>query len=79
VLVSGLDLFDLDEVSVARTTIAQAGSVGFGRLALTEGEGAVLVRRPGAVIVTDDGLRLAVAESYVVGGHDSTSPEVAAV
>jgi hypothetical protein len=75
VLVGGSDLLDLDEVSVARTVIAHAGGVGFRRLALTEGKGAAPVRSPGAVIVTDDGLRLAVAESDTVDGHGSTSPE----
>jgi len=58
-LVGGGELLDLDEISVARTVIAHAGGVGFRRLALTEGEGAAPVGRPGAVIITDDRLGLA--------------------
>jgi hypothetical protein len=68
VLVGGSDL-DLDDVSVARTTIPQAGGMGFRSLAPTDGEGATPVRRPGAVIVTHDGLGFAVAECDEVGGH----------
>ena len=67
-LVGGSDL-DLDDVSVARTTIPHAGGVGFRSLAPTDGEGATPVRRPGAVIVTHDGLGFAVAECDEVGGH----------
>src|SRR6266436_9668743 len=43
--------------------------MGFRSLAPTDGEGATPVRRPGAVIVTHDGLGLAVAECDEVGGH----------
>src|SRR6266566_4445181 len=73
VLVGGSDLLDADELSVPRTAIAHPGGVGFRRLAPTEGERASPIRRPGAVIVTDDGLGLAVAESDLVDGH-SASP-----
>jgi hypothetical protein len=69
VVVGGSDLVDLDDVSVARTTIPHAGGVGFRSLAPTEGEGATPVRRPGAVIVTHDGLGFVVAECDEVGGH----------
>ena len=67
-LVGGSDL-DLDNVSVARTTIPHAGGMGFRSLAPTDGEGATPVRRPGAVIVTHDGLGFAVTECDEVGGH----------
>jgi len=69
VVVGGSDLVDLDDVSVARTTIPHAGGVGLRSLAPTEGESATLVRRPRAVIVTHDGLGFAVAECDEVGGH----------
>jgi hypothetical protein len=68
VLVGGSDL-DLDNVGVARTTIPHAGGMGFRSLAPTDGEGATPVRRPGAVIVTHDGLGFVVAECDEVGGH----------
>jgi hypothetical protein len=67
------DLLDVDELGVPRTAIAHPGGVGFGRFAPTEGEGAPLVRCPGAVIVTDDGLGLAVAESDLVDSHGGAS------
>ena len=67
-LVGGSDL-DLDNVSVARTTIPHAGGMGFRSLAPTERESATPVRRPGAVIVTHDGLGFAVTECDEVGGH----------
>jgi hypothetical protein len=73
-LVGGGDLVHLNEVSVSRTLVAQPSSVGFGRIALTESGGAAAVRRPGAVIVTDDGLCRAVAESDAVNRHCGTSP-----
>ena len=41
----------------------------FRRLTPTEREGSTPVRRPRAVIVTDDGLGFAVAECDVVDGH----------
>jgi hypothetical protein len=66
VLVGGSDL-DLDDVSVARTTIPHAGGMGFRSLAPTES--ATPVRRPGAVIVTHDGLGFVVAECDEIGGH----------
>jgi hypothetical protein len=44
-------------------------------LALGEGNGAVPVRRPGAVIVTEDGSGLAVAERDLINGHGGTSFE----
>ena len=68
-VVGGSDLVDLDDVSVARTTIPHAGGVVVRHLALGEGNGAVPVRRPGAVIVTHDGLGFVVAECDEVGGH----------
>ena len=46
-----------------------SGGVDFRSLAPTEGESATPVRRPGAVIVTHDGLGFAVAECDEVGGH----------
>ena len=67
-LVGGSDL-DFDDVSVARTTIPQAGGMGFRSLAPTDGEGSTPVRRPGAVIVTHDGLSFVVAECDEIGGH----------
>jgi hypothetical protein len=42
----------------------------FSRLAPRKSEGAAPVRGPRAVIVTDDGLGLAVAERDLVGNHD---------
>jgi len=69
VLVGGSDLVDLDDVSVARTTIPHAGGMGFRSLAPTERESATPVRRPGAVIVTHDGLGFVVAECDEIGGH----------
>src|SRR5262249_28707547 len=71
----GGELLDLDEISVARTAIAHAGSVGFRHLALADCEGAAPIGRPGAVVITDDGFSLAVAESDVVGGHGRPSLE----
>ena len=67
-LVGGSDL-DLDDVSVARTTIPHTGGMGFRSLASTERESATPVRRPGAVIVTHDGLGFVVAECDEIGGH----------
>jgi hypothetical protein len=75
VLVAGSDLLNSNELSVARTAIAHAGGVGFRRLTPTEGQGATPVRRPRAVIVTDDGLSFAVAECDVVNGHSGIPPE----
>jgi len=77
-LVVDSDLLHLNEVSVSRTLVAQPISVGFGRIAPAESGGAAPVRSPGAVIVTDDGLRLAVTESDMVGRHCGTSPKVVA-
>jgi hypothetical protein len=74
----GGDLLDFNEVSVARTLIAHAGGMGFRRTTSTNDDGAAPVRRPGAVIVTHDGLGLAVAESDLVDRHCGTSPKVAA-
>src|SRR5882672_11377715 len=74
-LVGGGKLLDLDQVSVARTAIAHAGGMGFRRPSLTESEGAAVVSRPAAVIITDDGLALAVAESDAIGGHGRLSFE----
>jgi hypothetical protein len=59
-VVGGGDLLDLNEVSVARTLIAQPSGVGFRRTTLADGDSAAPVRRPGAVIITDDGLAPAV-------------------
>jgi hypothetical protein len=61
-LVGGSDLLDGNQLGVARIAIAHAGGVGFRRLTPTKGEGATLVRRPHAVIVTDDSLGFAVAK-----------------
>jgi hypothetical protein len=72
VLIGGGDLLNVDELSVAWTAVAQAGGVGF-RFAPVEGHGTSLVRRPGAVKVTDDGLGLAVAKGDLVDGHSGTS------
>src|SRR5438105_8952376 len=69
VLVRGSHLLDRDDVSVARTTIPQAGGLGLRSFAPTEGESATPVCRPGAVIVTHDGLGFAVAECDEVGSH----------
>jgi hypothetical protein len=41
--------------------------VGFRRITLPDGDRAAPVRRPGAVIVTDNGLALAVVESDLIG------------
>ena len=78
-VIVGTDLLDVDDVRVARTAIAQAGGVGFRRFAPTEREGATPVGRPSAVIITDDSLGLAVAESNVVDGQGGTSFEFAKV
>jgi len=72
VLVRGSHLLDRDDVSVARTTIPQAGGLGLRSFAPTEGESATPVCRPGAVIVTHDGLGFAVAECDEVGGHSTS-------
>jgi hypothetical protein len=69
VLVGGSHLLDLDNVSVARTTIPHSGGVGFRSFAPTEGESATPVRRPRAVVVAHDGLGFAVAECDEVGIH----------
>ena len=74
----GRKLLDLDQVSVAWTAIAHLGGMGFGRVALTKGESAALVRCPAAVIVADDGLGFAVAESDVVDRYDGPPSKVAA-
>src|SRR6266481_9477956 len=68
-LIVGSGLLDFDEVSVARTAIPHASRVDLRSLAPTEGESATPVRRPRAIIVTDDGLGFAVTECDVVGGH----------
>jgi hypothetical protein len=73
VLVDGDDLLDGNQLSVARTPIAHPGGVNFCRLALRKGDGASPVRRPGAVIITNDGLGLAVAKRDLVVGHRGTS------
>ena len=75
-VVGGGDLLDLNEVRVTRALIAQPGGVGFRRTTLPDGDRAAPVRRPGAVIVTDDSLALAVAKSDLVGRYSGTSPEV---
>ena len=69
VLVGGDDLLDGNQLSVARTAVAHAGSVDFCRLTPPEGERATTIRRPRTVIVTDDGLGFAVAKCDVVDGH----------
>src|SRR6516165_1080536 len=71
VLVGGGDLLDGNELGVARATIAHAGGVGFGRLSPAEGESALAVRRPRAVIVADDSLGFALAKCDVVDGHSA--------
>jgi hypothetical protein len=70
-VVGGNDLLHLDEVSVAWTAIPHARGVDFRSLAPMEGESATPIRRPRAVVVTDDGLGLAVAECDLVGGHSA--------
>ena len=74
-LVAGSDLLNSNELSVAWAAIAHAGGVGFCRLTPTEGERATPVRRPRTVIVTDDGLRFAVAKCDAVDGHSGIPPE----
>ena len=69
VLVGGDDLLDGNQLSVARTAVAHAGSVDFCRLTPPEGERATTIGRPRTVIVTDDGLGFAVAKCDVVDGH----------
>ena len=68
-LIDGRDLLDANQLSVARTAIAHAGGVVFGRFTPREGKGATAVRCPCAVIITDDGLGFAVAKCDVVDGH----------
>ena len=63
------------ELSVARTAIAHAGGVDFRRLTPAESQGPTPVRRPRAVIVTDDGLGFAVAKCDVVDGHNGIPSE----
>jgi hypothetical protein len=75
VLVGGRDLLDGNQLSVARAAIAHAGGVIFRRLSPTQGEGAMLVGRPRAVIIADDSLGFAVAEYDVVGGQSGIPPE----
>ena len=75
-VVRGGDLLDLNEVSIARTLIAQPSSMCFRRMTPPDGDSATPVRRLGAVIVTDDGLARAVAESDLVDCHSGTSPKV---
>src|SRR6516162_7944569 len=48
---------------------------GLPRITLTEGDGVAPIRRPGAVIVADNGLGLTVAERDMVGRHGGISPE----
>ena len=69
VLVGGRDLLDGNQLSVARAAITHAGGVVFRRLSPTQGEGAMLVGRPRAVIVADDSLGFAVAERDMVDRH----------
>ena len=69
VLVAGRELLNGNQLSVARAVIAHAGGVVFRRLSPTQGEGAMLVGRPCALIVADDGLGFAVAECDVVERH----------
>ena len=69
-LVGGSDRLDVDELGVPRTAIAHPGGV-----VPTEGEGASPFRRPGAVIVSDDGLGLAVAERNLADRHGGPSFE----
>src|SRR5216683_2902233 len=73
-LIVGSGLLDFDEVSVARTAIPHASRVDLRSLAPTKGESATPVRRPRAIIVTDDGLGFAVTECDVVGGGHSGIP-----
>jgi len=75
VLVGGRDLLDGNQLSVARAAIAHAGGVVFRRLSPTQGEGAMLVGRPRAVIVADDSLGFAVAKCNAVDGHSGIPPE----
>jgi hypothetical protein len=58
----------VDKLGIPRAAIAHPGSVVFRHLALGEGKGAVPMRRPGAVIVTEDGSGLAVAKRDLIGG-----------
>src|SRR5262249_31723830 len=69
------DVLDGKELSVARTAVAHAGSVGFCRLTPTEGERAPPISCPRAVIVTDDGLGFAVPKCDAVDGHSGVPPE----
>jgi hypothetical protein len=78
VSVPGGDLLDGNQLSVARTAVAHAGSVGFCRLTPPEDERATPIRRPRTVIVTDDGLGFAVAKCDVVDGHGGI-PSVASM
>jgi hypothetical protein len=78
-LVVGGDLLDLNDVSVARTLISHPSGVSFRRITLMDGDSAAPVRRPGAVIITNDGLGLSIAESYLVGRHRGTSPPAAVI
>ena len=75
VLVAGRELLNGNQLSVARAVIAHAGGVVFRRLSPTQGEGAMLVGRPCALIVADDGLGFAVAKCDAVDGHSSIPPE----
>ena len=74
-LVGGSDLLDVDKLRIPRAEIAHPGGVVFRHLALGEGNGAVPVRRLGAVIVTEDGSGLAVAKRDLINGHGGTSFE----
>ena len=75
VLVAGRELLNGNQLSVARAVIAHAGGVVFRRLSPTQGEGAMLVGRPCALIVADDGLGFAVAKCDAVDGHSSIPPD----
>jgi hypothetical protein len=75
VLVGDSDLLDVDKLGIPWGAIAHPGSVVFRHLALGEGKGAVPIRRPGAVIVTEDGSGLAVAKRDLIDGHGGTSFE----
>src|ERR1700752_4633138 len=75
VVVGGRELLDGNQPRAARATIAHAGGVVFRYLSPTQGEGAMLVGRPRAVIVADDGLGFAVAKCDAVDGHSGIPPE----
>ena len=72
-LVGGSDLLDVDKLRIPRAEITHPGGVVFRHLALGDGNGAVPVRRPGAVMVTEDGSGLAVAKRDLMNRRGGTS------